>query len=51
VELHLAAAALARAANLNHWQYHLRQAENMTQPEHLPRVKKIVKFIRTSDRQ
>jgi hypothetical protein len=48
---HLAAAALARAIQLDQWHYHLRQAENMTHPKHLPRVKNIAKFIRTSDRQ
>ena len=51
VELHLAAAALARAIQLDQWHYHLRQAENMTQPKHLQRVKNIAKSIRTFDRQ
>jgi len=51
VELHLAAAALARALKLDQWHFHLEQAEKITHPKHLPRVKNISKYIRTSDRQ
>ena len=46
VELHLAAAALARAIDLNQWNYHLMEAEDMIPGKHLQKVKKIAKHIR-----
>ena len=45
VDLHLAAAALARALQLDQWHYHLRQAEKAVQARHLPRIKKIAELI------
>jgi hypothetical protein len=51
VELHLAAAALAHALKLEDWPFHLRQAEKLTRPKYLPRVKKMAEFIRTSGRK
>ena len=41
VELHLAAAALARAVQLQQWQGHLRQAEGMVRGANLLKVKNI----------
>ena len=46
VELHLAAAALARAVELDQWHYHIMQAEGMVSDEHLRKVKEITAHIR-----
>lgn len=46
VELHLAAAALARAIQLDQWHYHLRRAENMIRGNQLQKVKDIAEHIR-----
>ncbi len=45
VELHLAAAALARAVNLDRGQYHQMQAEDLTHRNQLQRVKDTIAFI------
>jgi len=41
VELHLAAAALARAINIDDWQYHLAQAEDIVPADQLQKLKKV----------
>ena len=41
VELHLAAAALARAINIDDWQYHLSQAEDIVPADQLQKLKKV----------
>jgi hypothetical protein len=46
VELHLAAAALARAIDLDQWNYHLMEAEGEIRGKHLPMVKEIAEHIR-----
>ncbi len=46
VELHLAAAALARAIQLDQWHYHLMQAEGMIHGRHFQKVKDIAEHIR-----
>ena len=46
VELHLAAAALARATQLDQWHYHLMQAEGMIHGKHFQKVKDIAEHIR-----
>lgn len=46
VELHLAAAALAHAIQLDQWHYHLMQAEGMVRGKHLQKVKDIAEHIR-----
>jgi hypothetical protein len=46
VELHLAAAALARVIQLDQWNYHLMQAEGMIPSKNLRTVEDIAKKIR-----
>ena len=46
VELHLAAAALARVIQLDQWHYHLMQAEGMIPIKNLRKVEDIAKHIR-----
>ena len=41
VELHLAAAALARAINKDDWQYHLAKAEDIAPADQLQKLKKV----------
>ncbi|MGV7223695.1 MAG: hypothetical protein ACQ9MH_19485 [Nitrospinales bacterium] len=41
VELHLAAAALARTINIDDWQYHLAQAEDIVTANQLQKLKKV----------
>jgi hypothetical protein len=49
VELHLAAAALARTNQLDQWHHHLMQAEGMVGGQHLPKVTGIAEHIRRID--
>jgi hypothetical protein len=46
VELHLAAASLARAIQLDGWEDHLKQAEKLTSTRHLLQVTKMADRIR-----
>jgi len=46
VQLHLAAAALARTLELDQWQYHLKQAEGNLGGQLLRKVKDIAEHIR-----
>lgn len=46
VELHLAAASLARAIQLDGWEDHLKHAEELTNKKNLPQVTKMAKHIR-----
>ena len=46
VELHLAAASLARAIQLDGWEDHLDNAEELTNEKNLPQVTKIARHIR-----
>jgi hypothetical protein len=48
VELHLAAAALARAVNIDKWKHHLKQGEAMTNGHQLQKFKEMAAFIRRS---
>jgi len=45
IELHLAAAALARAINFDDWQYHLAQAEGIVPVDQLQKLKKVETLI------
>ena len=46
IELHLAAASLARAIQLDGWEDHLKHAEKLTNEKNLPRVTKMASRIR-----
>jgi hypothetical protein len=46
VELHLAAASIARAIQLDGWEDHLKHAEELTNKKNLPQVTKMAKHIR-----
>ena len=46
VELHLAAAALARVNQQNQWQGHLMQAEGMIRGDNLGKVRDIAEYVR-----
>jgi hypothetical protein len=46
VELHLAAAALARAIQLDQWGHHLARAEGLVRGQHLQMVKEVTEHIR-----
>jgi hypothetical protein len=46
VELHLAAASLAHATQLDGWEDHLNHAEELTNESNRPQVTKMVNHIR-----
>jgi hypothetical protein len=51
VELHLAAAALAQAINIDDWKYHLSQAKDIVPANQIQKLKKVEILIDPSRRK
>ena len=51
VELHLAAAALAQAINIDYWKYHLSQAKDIVPANQIQKLKKVEFLIDPSRRK